>query len=68
MKWSLPDARKKYFESPWIPIVPGPTISARTLISEKAPPNMPNPRPDTENQENKSCSQLLYHIYIVFIP
>lgn len=38
---------KKYFESPWIPIVPGPTISAKTLTSEKAPLIIPKPRPDT---------------------
>lgn len=29
-------------------MVPGPTISAKTLTVEKAPDKIPNPRPETE--------------------
>jgi hypothetical protein len=38
---------KKSAESPKIPTVPGPVMSARTLTSEKAPLITPNPKPDT---------------------
>lgn len=41
IKIKVPVATKKYFESPWIPIVPGPTISAKTLIIENAPHIIP---------------------------
>ena len=45
------DVQKKYFESPKIPMVPGPYISARTLTIEKAPHVTPNPNPDTKERE-----------------
>lgn len=41
------DARKKYCESPWIPMVPGPDMSAKTLTNENAPLIIPNPSPET---------------------
>lgn len=42
---------KKYLESPWIPMVPGPTISANTLTIEKAPQIIPYPKPETVNKD-----------------
>ena len=47
---NLPDARKKYWESPWIPMVPGPDMSAKTLTNENAPLMIPNPSPETESK------------------
>ena len=48
LKVNWPEVMKNCPESPWIPIVPGPVLSANTLISENAPLMMPNPNPDTE--------------------
>jgi len=44
---NLPVAIKKYWESSWMPIVPGPTMSANTFTIEKAPLIIPNPSPET---------------------
>ena len=57
----LPVATKKYFESPYIPIVPGPTISAKTLTVEKAPERIPKPRPETET---KNTMISIINVYI----
>ncbi len=43
----LPDVMKNWLESPCMPIVPGPVLSANTLIKENAPLIMPKPRPET---------------------
>ena len=43
----VPEVMKKRSESPLIPMVPGPVLSARTLISENAPQMIPKPKPDT---------------------
>jgi len=43
----IPDVMKKCEDSPKIPTVPGPVISARTLTSENAPLMTPKPKPDT---------------------
>lgn len=54
--WSKMNARlvtaetmKKFLGSPFIPMVPGPVISASTFTREKAPEIMPKPKPDTAN-------------------
>jgi hypothetical protein len=52
---NLPVAIKKYWESSWMPIVPGPTMSANTFTIEKAPLIIPNPSPETV----KTCRKLL---------
>uniref|UniRef100_A0A0E9TAH6 Uncharacterized protein n=1 Tax=Anguilla anguilla TaxID=7936 RepID=A0A0E9TAH6_ANGAN len=38
---------KQYCESPKMPMVPGPRVSDRMLIMEKAPLMIPNPSPAT---------------------
>ena len=43
------DAIKNMDGSPFNPIVPGPVMSAKTLIRENAPDIIPNPNPETTN-------------------
>ena len=52
----LPDVMKNWLESPCMPIVPGPVLSANTLIKENAPLIMPKPRPETARE----MMQLIY--------
>ena len=44
---ALPEVQKKYLESPSIPMVPGPVMSAKTLMMENVPAIKPKPKPDT---------------------
>lgn len=59
---------KNMSESPLMPIVPGPVISAKTFTREKAPLTIPNPNPATEltekHRKNKSlkCDNITYHV------
>ena len=53
---SSPEARKKYLESPKMPMVPGPAMSAKTLTMEKAPLRMPKPSPDTATGKRKDST------------
>ena len=61
-KSSSPEERKKYCESPKIPMVPGPAMSARTFTMEKAPLRMPKPRPDTATWQTNTCHQRQCHM------
>ena len=44
---------KNRSESPLIPTVPGPVLSANTLTIAKAPLISPNPSPDTDAKRGK---------------
>ncbi len=57
----LQETRKKACESPFIPTVPGPVISPRTLTSEKAPLIIPKPSPDTVKFKRTFIFQIFRH-------
>ena len=57
LKVNLPEVTKNRCECPSIPTVPGPVLSASTLMDENAPLINPNPRPDTKKQITYKCGK-----------